>query len=428
MKRRLRTALTSLWLILSVALGLRLGFAWEQQREIPQRILSSVPFLYEPGNIAYSVAVGKGFSSPFRVDTGPTAWASPVYPLLVAGVFRLFGTYSFHSFLVTVLLNILFSSLACVPIFFAGKQIGGLGVATGSAWLWAVFPNAIIIPFEWIWDTCLSALLAATILWMTLAVVDSQRRRDWCGYGLLWGISLMTNASLASLLPFLLGWMAYRVRRKEHLWLARPALAAGVLVLCCVPWTIRNYIVFHSFVPLRSVLGLQLWLGNNDQYRNQFPGWLHPIDNQAEREKYIHMGEFAYMQEKKHEAIQWMLAHPGKVLALSARRFLGVWTGSLTPFYDFFKTHSILIRTLFLCNLLAGIGTLFGMVLLFRKRSEYAFPVAVFPVVFPFAFYLTQALLRYRHPIDPIVLLLVAVTLQGLLRWAAPQDRHRPAG
>lgn len=428
MKRRLQTALTSLWLILSVALGLRLGFTWEQQREIPQRVLSSVPFLYEPGNIAYSLAAGKGFSSPFRVDTGPTAWVSPVYPLLVAGVFRLFGTYSFHSFLVTVLLNILFSTLACVPIFFAGKQIGGLGVAAGSAWLWAVFPNAIIIPFEWIWDTCLSALLAGTILWMTLVVAESQRRRDWCGYGLLWGIALMTNASLASLLPFLLGWMAYRARRKEYPWLARPALTVGVLVLCCVPWTIRNYIVFHSFVPLRSVLGLQLWLGNNDQYRNQFPGWLHPIDNVAERKKYIQMGEFPYMQEKEHEAIQWMLAHPRKVLAFSARRFLGVWTGSLTPVYDFLKTHSTLIRTLFLCNLLAGIGTLFGMVLLFRKRSEYAFPVAVFPVVFPFAFYLTQALLRYRHPIDPIVLLLVAVAFQGLLHWAAPRDRQRAAG
>ena len=53
-----------------------------------------------------------------------------------------------------------------------------------------------MIPFEWIWDTSLSALLAATLLWATLELADSDRVRDWCGYGLLWGFTLMTNPSL----------------------------------------------------------------------------------------------------------------------------------------------------------------------------------------------------------------------------------------
>src|SRR5258707_10207656 len=63
-------------------------------------------------------------------------------------------------------------------------------VALGS------FPSAIMIPFEWIWDTSLSALLAARMLWATLELADSDRVRDWCGYGLLCGFSLMTNPSL----------------------------------------------------------------------------------------------------------------------------------------------------------------------------------------------------------------------------------------
>ena len=69
---------------------MRLGYAWEQQRTTPHWALASVPFLYEPGNIAHSLAVGKGFASPFHEDTGPTAWDPPVYPLIVAGVFRVF--------------------------------------------------------------------------------------------------------------------------------------------------------------------------------------------------------------------------------------------------------------------------------------------------------------------------------------------------
>ncbi|MFY9529001.1 MAG: hypothetical protein WAR24_08820 [Candidatus Acidiferrales bacterium] len=186
MKKALRAAATSLLLILVVALGSRLGFAWDQGRKISADLVGTVPFLHEMGNIAYSLALGKGFGSVFRKDTGPTAWLTPAYPLLLAGIFRLFGIFTARSFFVAVFLNILFSTAACVPIFYVGKRVGGIGVASGAAWLWAIFPNAIVIPFEWIWDTSLSALLAATILWATLELAESQRLRHWCGYGFLW--------------------------------------------------------------------------------------------------------------------------------------------------------------------------------------------------------------------------------------------------
>src|SRR5205814_3780728 len=105
--------------------------------------------------------------------------------------------------------NALFSSGVCVAIFHAGKRVAGIGVASGAASLWAIFPNAVMMPFEWVWDTSLAALLAATILWATLELAESTRWRDWCAYGLLWGLTLMTNPSLGSLLPFLL-------RSEEH--------------------------------------------------------------------------------------------------------------------------------------------------------------------------------------------------------------------
>lgn len=413
-KRFFRIA-TSLWLIVLVALGLRLGFAWEHQTHFTHWVLSSVPFLYEPGNIAYSLAIGHGFSSPFHMSTGPTAWEAPVYPLLVAGVFRVFGVYTFPSYVTTILLNIIFSTLACIPVFFAGKRIGGLGVAAGGAWLWAVFPNAIIIPYEWVWDTSLSTLLAATILWATLALEENHRARNWICYGLLWGFTLMTNPTLLSGLPLFLAWLMYRAHKRGQDWIRRPAMAAGIIVLCCAPWTIRNYEVFHRFVPLRSVLGLQLWLGNNDAYRTYFPGYLHPIDDTAERNEYMRMGEISYMRAKQSEALRWMIAHPARVARLSVRRFVGIWTGSLTPVKDFEANHTFLVRFLFLSNILAGIGALAGIVILWVRRNRYAFPAAVLPIIFPFAFYLTQALLRYRHPIDPIVMLLTAVAWVELI-------------
>ena len=428
MNTRLKILATSLALITFVALALRLVYAWDQIETTPRQALQAVPFLYEPGDIAYSLAVGRGFGSPFRADTGPTAWTTPIYPLLVAGVFTLFGTFTFHAFLAAIALNILFSTLTCIPIFYVGKRIAGIGVGAGAAWLWAIFPNAVIIPFQWIWDASLAGLLVAVILWATLAVDHSERLRDWCAYGLLWGAALMTNATLLSGLPFLLGWLAYRQWSQAGKWLPRISLVAGVIVLCCLPWTVRNYLVFDSFIPLRSPLGLQLWLGNNDEYRDVFPGWLHPIDNISERAKYVEMGEVAYMQEKQREAIEWMIAHPRREAQLFRSRFIATWLGTPHHWNDFGRTHSLLIRTVFIANFLASLAALAGLVIFFasRKLKPYAVPVTALPILFPFASYLSQALFRYRYPIDPIVLLLAAFAVRSLLRLARRKTQQDP--
>src|SRR5271167_3268862 len=146
MKDALRKMATSLALIVIVAMGVRVVFAWNEARKIAPGVLGIVPFQQETGNIAYALAQGRGFSNVFRTETGATAWLAPVYPLLVAAMFKVFGTFTARAFFACVALNILFSSAACVPIFFAGKRIGGLGVAAGAAWRWAVFPSAVMMP------------------------------------------------------------------------------------------------------------------------------------------------------------------------------------------------------------------------------------------------------------------------------------------
>jgi 4-amino-4-deoxy-L-arabinose transferase-like glycosyltransferase len=421
-----RAIATSLPIILLVALGLRAAYTVSETQKISPQVLRAVPFLYEPGNIAYSIAVGHGFGSPFRADTGPTAWTAPVYPYIVAGFFEVFGTYSYNSFLAAISLNMLCSALACVPLYYAGKRIGGPGLGAGAAWLWAIFPNAIIIPFQWIWDTSISTLLAAAILWATLALDDSRRARDWLAYGLLWGLTLMTNPTLSSLLPFLLAWLAYRASKEHREWLRGMATCVGVIILCCLPWTIRNYIVFHAFVPTRSALGMQLWIGNNEHYSDRWAVWKDPLDNQDERNKYVAMGEIAYMAEKRNEAIRFILTHPRREAHMISRRFVSTWTGSATPVHDFLEDHSFVVRLVFLSNLLAAIGSLAGIVILWRKKSVYAFPVSVFPIVFPVAEYFAQALLRYRHPIDPMVMLLTAIAIAGVWqRRSEPKSNAR---
>lgn len=399
-----------------MALGLRLGFAWHEERKIPRDLVGSVPFLNETGNVARSLALGNGFGSVFRQDTGPTAWLTPIYPLLVAGIFRVFGIFTARSFFTVVLLNILFSTATCVPIFRAGKRINGLGVASGTAWLWAVFPNAIIIPYEWVWDTSFSALLGATILWATLKLAESGKLRDWCAYGLLWGLTLMTNPSLCSLLPFLLGWAIYRVRQRELLQWGRPLLCVAIALLCCAPWTIRNYIVFHRFIPTRSNLPFELWVGNNEVFDENSRDVLARVTSYEQVRMYAQLGEIAFLDDKWTKAIHFMRTHPRLELELTRRRIVAFWMGTETPVRSFIDTDSTFIRGILLLNLLTSVGTLIGVVVVWRRRSIFAFPLTVFPAIFPPLYYVTHASLRYRHPMDPVILLLTAVAIGALFR------------
>ncbi|HWB86365.1 MAG TPA: glycosyltransferase family 39 protein [Bryobacteraceae bacterium] len=431
MRKRLRALATSLVLIVAVALFIRADFAWNYAHRQPRQALRVIPFLFESGNIAYSLDSGRGFASPFRVDTGPTAWMTPVYPLLLAGVFRVFGAYTFGAWVAAVALNILFIVLACVPIFYAAKRIAGVGVAALAGWLWAVFPNAILLPVESMWDACLAALLAATVLWATLALDGSRRWLGWCGYGLLWGLALMTTPTLASVLPLLLAWLAYRGWKHGRPWISKPAVALAIALACCIPWTVRNYRVFHAFIPLRSILGLQLWVGNNPEAREVWLGEQHPIHDSAERDRYVQMGEVAYVREKGRNALHFMFTHPGREAFLIGHRFLAFWSGGTPhPVRDFFASSSLWFRYVLLFNVLAAVGALAGIVILWRRRNPFFIPVGVMPVVIPFAYYLTLALPRYRLLIDPSALLLAAVTLWELAnrgrRVAVPWGPARP--
>ena len=439
MIRAIRNAVTSLALIVIVAMGVRVAFAWDQARKISPGVLGIVPFQQETGNIAYALAQGKGFSNVFRTETGTTAWLAPVYPLLVAAMFKLFGIFTARAFFACVALNILFSSVACVPIFFAGKRMGGLGVGAGTAWLWAVFPSAVMMPFEWIWDTSLSALLAALILWATLELAESERWLDWGVYGVLWGLALMTNPALGVLLPFLLGWAAFRGRGESGARWKRMGLAAGVAILWCVPWTIRNCVAFHRLVPVRSNLPFELWLGNNDIFDEHARGGRKSITRTEEARRYAELGETAYMAEKWELATSFMRAHPGLELRLMGRKCVAFWMGTESPVKNFLETDSWLIRGILLSSFLTAVGALFGIVALWMGKNEIMqrrrghrvsaetarvpiCPLAAFPVVFPCLYYLTHADLRYRQPIDPVVLLLTVVGVWGFVREDRAQN------
>jgi hypothetical protein len=403
---RILILLSSVWFIASAALLTRTAFLFDQQRKIPHQVLASVPFENEAGNIAFSLSQGHGFSNLFRRDTGPTAWLAPVYPFLLSLIFRTYGAFTFRSFLAAAIWNALFSAAVTFPLYSIACRISRRTVAIASAWLWVFLPSGILMPFEWIWDTSLSVLLATTLVWMTLLVFESSKTKLWLTYALLWSFALLANPSLGIALPFLLLWAAVRSNQSTRLSWRVPLRTFALILLCCLPWTVRNYSSFHRVVPLRSSFPFELWIGNNDIFDEHAVGGIQRITRYEETRKYAQLGENAYLDEKWNLARSFIQQKPALFLRLTGRKIIATWAGTEHPLDEFLRTDSLLARIVIICNLLLTLGAIGGVLLLARTKNPFAYPIAIFPALYPFIYYVTHTSLRYRHPIDPLLLFL----------------------
>src|SRR5579872_5436656 len=106
-----------LWMVI-VAFALRLFFIWftdshhlitSNDAVLGTERLQNFRFGFETGAVAGSLASGHGFSSPFGVPTGPSAWVGPVYAGILALLFKIFGLYSGASCLAILVVNCIFS-------------------------------------------------------------------------------------------------------------------------------------------------------------------------------------------------------------------------------------------------------------------------------------------------------------------------------
>ena len=402
----------SVWCIVLAALILRVAYFLYMAHLIPSAVLAAVPFQNEVGNVASALAQGQGFCCLFRQATGPTAWLSPVYPLLVACIFKLFGLFTLRSFYATVTLNCIFSALATVPLFYAAKRISGIKTAVVAGWIWVIFPAGIVLPFQWIWDTSLSVLLAAALLWSTIRLKDSLRQGDFALYGLLSGISVLTNPALGAVLPFLIGWLLYQHRGNRVLQLRLGLITLGVICLTCLPWTIRNYAQFHRVIPLRSNFPYEFWSGNNEIFDEHSHG-VNRITRYEQVHLYAHLGENEFLREKMEKASDFVRTHPALYAQLFGQRIIATWLGTNSPWQDFGQTDSNLARFFLAWNAIALVGIITGLVRLYLRRRSCFLPVASFPLFFPLTFYIAHTTLRHRHPCDPILALLIAVGIAG---------------
>jgi hypothetical protein len=426
MKKKLNTQFAILFLIMLVAFIIR---ATHNRLDYMSQGTPD-DYGYEASQIASSVASGHGFGNPYPlIQTGPTALMPPGYIYLLAGIFKLFGIHTTSSYLAATTLTGLLSTLICIPIFFLGRRVAGDAVGLGAAALWAVFPTAVLFTtgaISGVWDTALTALLAAIVLLVTLRLQHSDRTGAWIGYGLLCALALEVNPAILSALPFLFAWLAWNLyqHRHEHprAWLGLPALAALVIVLGCAPWTARNWITFHRFIPFRSNFGLELWLGNNKyEDHDLFPDTRSPYTSWIETRRYAEIGEIAFMREKKAESIQYISTHRWQTLRSIYMRFVVIWTGTSVRLEDIWPMMDWSMRISFAANAMFVVLGWAGLLAMFRQRHPCAWPFLAYLVFYPAVYYITHATLRYRNSIDPALAVLATYAIFCAARAIARQ-------
>jgi hypothetical protein len=200
--------------------------------------------------------------------------------------------------------------------------------------------------------------------------------------------------------------------------------SALIFTIGLVPWTIRNYVVFDKLIPLRSNFGLELWLGNNPDVPDSWTWWLHPNDNIDEAHKYARMTEIPYMEEKQREAWAFIRSHPADVARFALHRFSNHWLGIWDSPVDLWRAAPWYMKLTIVFSCVFSLLSWLGMLFAYRARSAAANPLAIVMLIFPLTFYLTHTSLRYRFPMDPIMLVLAVFAVAYTVSPAARRPRE----
>jgi hypothetical protein len=396
-------------------------------------------YLYgaEVGRVARSLANGQGFLSPFDLPI-PSAWLSPGYPLLLAGIFRIFGVYSNLSALIIFMLQCLAQAATAVFVYQIGRLCFSTRVALAAAWLWCLWPDSMPYAFLWIWETPVTVLLFTWTIVLTLRLrglryVDDQKAAAgahanpyllWALFGLAWGLISLFNPSLLLVLPVAGLYILFAPRSSPNTQppgqrLTGVVIAAVIFLALFTPWMVRNQRVFHAFVPARTNLGVEFCLGNCHGIAGAFNLVAHPAFDPEERDRMLQIGELAYGREKMADAKAAIHSSPSTFVKASLYRAYFFWFGI---FHGDLENPALSLARRILYSALSVAGLL-GLLLAFHHRHPAAgfflWNVLLIPLPGYFVILIST---RFRNPLDPLLTLGAVYLFLG----AMPSWRVRP--
>ena len=250
MTRSNRNFLVALLAIALVALVVRVAF-----------VLVVDPKLPDPGDatayhlLANNLADGRGYIRPFDFRilhvSRSTAEYPPLFPALLA-VPSFLGAKSVDAqrvFLCFV------GTGTVVLIGFLGRRVGGPLVGVIGAAVAALYPMLFLSEAVLMAESVYVLLVTAALL-LAYRAADSPSPLRFAALGLVIGLSALTRAeglffAVVLVIPLALGIRSLATKRR----LLLAGIAVAVAVLVVVPWTIRNAVRLHAFVPISNNIG-----------------------------------------------------------------------------------------------------------------------------------------------------------------------------
>lgn len=384
---------------------------------------------YESGCVAAAIAERGEYAGQWARDEAPwngaapaTGWLAPAYPCLIAACLGIGGGVTPLAAGILLVIQCVLSAATCLFLWGLGGVLGGARLARVAGWALAFLPYSIWNAAHTVWDT--TCIAAALTLFVELALRFGRRATTpgAAGLGVACGVLLLVNPAPASVLPAALWVIARAGRLGERL--RRAAAFALATFVVCLPWCWRNQVVVGSFA-VRTNLGVELMVGNNDLANGYFQSALHPSYNSAEFEDYVARGEVAYAADCSARAWAWIAEDPARFAALTLHRARLYWFGDF-PWSDPRTEGARSAATdpaswiKWGMHALTGLLCLAGCALWVRRGLEHR-ALVVMLVLFPAPYYLTHVLERYRFPVEPLMLLPAA----AFVLWLADRARAR---
>jgi 4-amino-4-deoxy-L-arabinose transferase-like glycosyltransferase len=369
--------------------------------------------------LAQNIVAGNGYASS---PGAPTSIRPPLYPALLASIWRPFGTTNLQA---VRIVQILLSAATALLVYWIGATVWDEQVARIAAVLFWLYPSFIYYDFLILTETLFTFLLIAFVF-ATLALIRTPRPLFAVACGLSLGLAALTRSVLWPL-PLLL--CPALVLLVSGSWARRAALAflvfAGYLVVVG-PWAIRNTRLQHVVTVVDTMGGMNLRMGNYEYTPDDRmwdavsltgeKNWMHDYQPNYPGEPVTEGRKDKWAQRK---AIDYMRTHPGVTLRRSVIKFADFWglereymagvqQGMYSPPIWFEVVAFVALLTAFAAVALTGAAGVW----LATPRDIRAHVVLLMPVVVLMgAHTLVFGHSRYHLPVIPILALYAAALL-----------------
>ncbi len=382
-------------LVRLIALGLRLP-----ELDTP---LNKDSLLYH--QMAVSLRAGAGL-----VNEGhPTAVVQPLYPLFLSGVYTLCG----ESFVVVFLLQVILSALTAVLLAGMTRRLAGERTGLAAGVILALYWPLALVANRLLTETLFIFFLVAACYSLVLHL--HTKRMSWAVLaGLLLGLSCLARAVTLYLAPLIGLWLlALAWGDRDHRRLLSGFLFCAVFLAALVPWTVRNWNVFHAFLPGGTNSGMVLYIGNYPPGGHGFGMNLRPQDLPPE-DRYIYdLPELQFDQAMRRMAIQKLRQDPAGAAYMFVRKALFFW---VPVDWEILGHNDGIVNPWYVWLILLTLPWLFSP----RGWKEYLVPLGV-----AFYFFLiclaTYGSPRLRLPVEPLMMPLAA---EGWLRLEQTLNRQ----